>query len=333
MVDNTMIDRRRFLQATGTGAALATTGLAGCTDAIPGGEEEFPNQDIEMICPWSEGGGTDQTGRQLASGAEELLDVSVFVSNQTGGTGSVGFNATANATPDGHTVGILTVELVTIEHLGVAEVNHEDVMPIMQYNFDPAALTVPEDAPYDTVGEFVDYAEDNPGEISVSNSGPGGIWHLSAAGFAQEAGIELDHVGYDGAAPATEAVLNGEVQATTSSGAEVAPQVLDGPLKTLATFGEERLDIMPEVPTLMEEGIDFTMGAWRGLGVPNDTPEDRIDTLYETFYDVYESDGFREFMDNSGFGLIHRDTEEFGDFMQQSYEDFGELIDNLDLQE
>ncbi|WP_449271550.1 tripartite tricarboxylate transporter substrate binding protein [Halococcus salifodinae] len=284
-----------------------------------------------MICPWAEGGGTDQTGRQLASGLSNTWGVAAYVENQTGGTGSVGFNAIANAEPDGYTVGVLTVEIATISHLGIADVSPEDVKPVMQYNFDPAALTVHEDAPYGTLQEFIDYASDNPGEISVSNSGPGGIWHLSAAGFALEAGIELEHVGYDGGAPATQAVVSGEVEATTSSAPEVLSQVEDGPLETLAVFGEEKVDIMPDVPTLQNEGVDFTMGAWRGLGVPNGTPDDIIDQLYEGYYEVYQSDNFQSFMDESGFGLVHRDTEEFGDFMQQSYDNFAEITDNVDV--
>ncbi|XVH33237.1 tripartite tricarboxylate transporter substrate binding protein (plasmid) [Haloferacaceae archaeon DSL9] len=337
------IGRRRLVKALGLGASV---GAAGCLNEDPGeagsgigdnnsdnGGGDFPSQDIEMICPWSEGGGTDQTARQFARGAENILDPSVYVTNRTGGTGSVGFNEIANAAPDGYTVGVLTVELVTIEHLGVAEINHEDIKPVMGYNYDPAALTVHEDAPYGTLDEFIDYAEANPGEISVSNSGPGSIWHLAAAGFASEVGIELDHIGYDGAAPATEAVLNQEVQATASSAAEVEPQVADGPLQTIAFFGEERLDLMPDVPTLIEEGIDVSMGAWRGLGVPNETPDDVVETLHDTFYEVYESDSFREFMSNSGFGLDYRDTEEFGDFMQQSYDEFGELVTELGLNE
>lgn len=334
MVDDTVLQRRQFVKAAGAGSVLGTVALAGCSEQeISGGSEgEFPSQDIQMICPWAEGGGTDQTARQLASGAEEYLDTSFYVTNETGGTGSVGFNAIANATPDGHTVGVLTVEITTISHLGVAEVSHEDVKPIMQYNFDPAALTVHEDAPYGTLEEFIDYAEDNPGEISVSNSGPGGIWHLSAAGFAQEAGIELEHVGYDGGAPATEAVVNGEVEATTSSAPEVVGQVQDGPLTTLAVFGDERVDLMPDVPTLKEQGVDFSMGAWRGLGVPNGTPDDIVSTLYDTYNSVYESDDFQQFMNESGFGLRKRNTQEFGEFMQQSYEKFGELISNLDME-
>jgi len=331
MVRDTVLSRRGFLKAAGAGSAVSVAGLAGCSSLSGGGDEEYPSEDVRMICPWAEGGGTDQTGRQLASGLSDTWDVGAYVENQTGGTGSVGFNAIANAEPDGYTVGVLTVEITTISHLGIADVSHEDVKPVMQYNFDPAALTVHEDAPYGTLQEFVDYAADNPGEISVSNSGPGGIWHLSAAGFALESDIELDHVGYDGGAPATQAVVNGEVEATTSSAPEVLSQVEDGPLETLAVFGEERVDIMPEVPTLQEEGVEFTMGAWRGLGVPNETPDDVVDQLYEGYYEVYQSDDFQSFMDDGGFGLVHRDTEEFGEFMQDSYDNFAEITDNVDV--
>jgi tripartite-type tricarboxylate transporter receptor subunit TctC len=320
------IGRRTYLAALGT-AGIGT--LAGCAGELDDDEEDFPTQDIEMICPWDAGGGTDQTARQLADLAEDHLDTSLFVSNQTGGSGSVGFNEIANSEPDGHTVGVTTVEICTISHLGIAEVNHEDLDPVMQYNFDPASLTVHEDAPYGTLEEFVEYAEGNPGELSISNSGTGAIWHLSAAGFAQEAGIEVDHVGYDGGEPATQAVVGGEVEATTASAAEVRPQVEDGPLEILAVFDDEPLDIFPDVPTLEEEGYDFVMGAWRGLTVPEGT----VETLEQAFTDVYESEEFQSFMEDAGFGLVYRDAEEFGAFMDSEYDRFGEVIDDLGLDE
>lgn len=336
--------RRVFLKAAGAGTMV---GLSGCLDALTPDDEEtavdddeepdedpdFPTEDIEMIVPWAEGGGTDRTARALADRVEEELGTSAFVTNQTGGSGSIGFNEIATADTDGHTIGVLTVEICTIEHLGIAEVSHEDVAPVMQYNFDPAALTVHEDAPYGTLDEFVDYAEDNPGEIAVSNSGIGAIWHLAGAEFEREVGIELEHIGYDGAAPATEAVLGGEVEATTSSAAEVAPQVADGPLEMLAFFGEERHPLFEDVPTLQEEGIDVTTGAWRGIGGPDGLDETAQAELEAAFENVYESEEFEEFMDENGFGLVHRGADEFGEFMEAEYERFGELIDELGLED
>lgn len=328
--------RRDLLAAAITGAAL---GMAGCTEALtPGSEdadgdaEDFPSDDIEMICPFDEGGGTDLTARQLSDQLEEQLDTSSFVTNSTGGSGSVGFNEIATATPDGHTIGILTVEICTVAHLDIGDVTHEDMTPILQYNFDPAALTVHEDAPYDTLDEFIDYASDNPGEVGVSNSGTGAIWHLAAAEFEQAADIELDHIGYDGAAPATEAVLSGETEATTSSAAEVSSQVLDGDLEMLAFFGEERHPEFEDVPTLMEEGYDVTTGAWRGIGGPEGIDEEIVASLEEAFDEIYGSEEFEEFMENNNFGLEHRDAEEFGQYMEEEFDRFGELIDELGIE-
>lgn len=325
------LGRREYLTTLGV---VGMGGLAGCAGQLSGGEEEdFPSQDIEMICPWAAGGGTDLTGRQIADLAQDPLGVSLYVSNQTGGSGSTGFNAIANSEANGYTVGITTVEICTISHLGIADVTPDALDAVIQYNFDPAALTVPEDAPYNSLEEFVSYAEENPGEIRVSNSGTGAIWHLSAAGFAQQADIELEHVGYDGGSPATQAVVSGEVEATAASAPEVASQVQDGPLQILAVFGEERVDLFPDVPTLQELGYDFTMGAWRGLTVPQGTDEERIGILEDGFTTVYESDDFQSFMEEQGFGLVYRDAEEFGQFMESEYERFGQIIDELGLEQ
>ncbi|MEM4781047.1 MAG: tripartite tricarboxylate transporter substrate binding protein [Halalkalicoccus sp.] len=329
-------DRRDFLAAVAGGTAL---GMAGCTEALtPGSGDadgdaaDFPSDDTEMICPFDEGGGTDLTARQLADQLEDELDTSSYVTNSTGGSGSVGFSEIASATPDGHTIGILTVEISTINHLDIGDTTPEDMTPILQYNFDPAALTVHEDAPYATLEEFVDHASDNPGEISVSNSGTGAIWHLAAAEFEQAADIELDHVGYDGAAPATEAVLGGETEATTSSAAEVSSQVIDGDLEMLAFFGEERHPEFEDVPTLTEEGYDVTTGAWRGIGGPAGIDAEIVTTLEEAFDDIYSSEEFEEFMQNNSFQLEYRDADEFGEFMDEEFDRFGDLIDELGLE-
>ncbi|RBI62444.1 tripartite tricarboxylate transporter substrate binding protein [halophilic archaeon] len=326
--DTNTIERRALLKAVGAGSAV---GLAGVPGYVGARQQDFPSSDIEMIVPWAAGGGTDRTGRRLASLAENYMDTSFFVSNVTGGSGSAGFRRAANAEPDGHTVGVLTVEICTISHLGIADLTPDAFAPVMQYNFDPASLTVHQNAPYSTIEEFVSYAENNPGEIRISNSGIGAIWHLSAAQFAQEVGIEVEHIGYDGGAPATQAVVNGEVEATTASPAEVAPQVQDGPLNMLAVFGEERSDLFPDVPTLQERDIDVTIGAWRGLGVPAGTPDERVQALHDAYRSVYESDEFQNFMNQNGFGLVYRGPQEYGEFMQSELDRFAGIVNQLGL--
>ncbi|MBX0293980.1 tripartite tricarboxylate transporter substrate binding protein [Haloarcula nitratireducens] len=345
--------RRQFLKSVGgTASIVALTGCQGDSDGGDGstttdesgdgtatdgsgngGGGSLPNE-IEMICPWASGGGTDRTARKLASLAEEQSDSSYYVSNVTGGSGSAGFRRIANAEPDGSTVGVLTVEVCTISHLDISDITPEDFKAVMQYNFDPASLTVHEDAPYDTIEGFVEHAKNSEEQVRISNSGIGAIWHLSAARFAQAAGIpdQVNHIGYDGGAPATTAVVNGEVDATTASAAEVASQVEDGPLKVLGVMGEEPVDIFPDTPTFQEAGYDIIVGAWRGLGVPAQTSDETVSTLHDTYKSVYDSDAFQEFMDNNGFGLVYRSPDEFDQFMSQQYGEFEDLIANLNLE-
>jgi tripartite-type tricarboxylate transporter receptor subunit TctC len=309
---------------------LALT-LAGCGGAATGDGEDFPSEQIELIVPFPAGGGTDQTARQLASAAEQTCETSVIVSNREGSTGAVGHQAGADAQPDGYTAVIATAEVAMINHLGLAQITPEDIRGVMQYNFDPAALSVRADSPYETIDDFISAAE-NGENLTIGTSGTGGIWHISFAGMAEEAGVEFTNVPFDGGAPAIQAVLGGQVDATSASGAEVAPQVESGELRPLVVMGEERIDILPDTPTLGEEGMDWTSGTWRGLAVPNDTPDDVVQTLNECFEEAAESEEFQQFMENNGFGMDIKPADEFEQFMDDEYERFGEVIESLNIQ-
>jgi tripartite-type tricarboxylate transporter receptor subunit TctC len=302
---------------------LALT-LSACGDAGDAEETELADQ-IEIIVPYAAGGGTDQTARQLATAAEEACGIGTVVTNQEGAAGAVGFQAVASAEPDGTTIGLATAELAMLEHLGTAEVTPQDVTGVLQYNFDPAAFTVDADSQYETIEDVVDAAEDGE-TITVGTSGAGSIWEISAAGMASETGNEFTYAPFDGAAPAITAVLSGEVDATSASGAEVLGQVESDELRALAVMGEERLDILPDTPTLTEAGIDWVSGTWRGLSVPAATSPEMVDALEECFTEAAESEEFTSFMEETGFGVEYRGAAEFEAYMDEEYETFGEII-------
>jgi tripartite-type tricarboxylate transporter receptor subunit TctC len=355
-------DRRKFLKSITAGSTATLTALGGCLSGESGGNGSsgssgngssgssgngssgssgssssgnFPNGEIQLIVPWAAGGGTDRTARKLASLAEQKSDASFYVSNITGGSGSVGFRRAANAKPDGHTIGVLTVEICTISHLGISNITPKAFAPVMQYNFDPASLTTRENAPYNTAKEFINHANKNSGSpIKFSNSGIGAIWHLSAAKFAQQTGIgnNVRHVPYDGGAPAAKAVAGGEADATTTSAAEVAPLAKEGPLQVLGIMGENRVSLFPKVPTLKQQGINVKMGAWRGLGLPAETPKPKVQALADLFKKVYDSKEFEQFMKNNGFGMVYRGSDQFDQFMASEYDRFGKLIKRLDIE-
>jgi len=204
----------------------------------------------------------------------------------------------------------------------------------MQYNFDPASLTVHEDAPTtrsrgsSNTRRMPTNRSRSPTPVSAPSGTSQGA--VRTGGGDQD---QVNHVGYDGGAPATTAVVNGEVEATTASAAEVATQVQDGPLKILGVMGEEPVNIFPDTPIFQDADYDIIVGAWRGLGVPAETPDETVSALHDVYKTVYDSDDFKEFMNNNGFGLVYRGSEDFSEFMDQQNGEFEELIANLDLEE
>ena len=322
-----VLSRRTALKTLGAGGLAMT---AGCTDQLQGGD--WPSRQISIIVPWGSGGGADRTSRAIADAAENHTDVSWNVQNNTGGSGSVGMTEAATADPDGHTIGCTAPEIALYEHLGQADLTPDDIRPVMQYTEFPAALVVHQDAEYSSVDEWVSYGEENPGELTMANSGQGSSWHMAAAGIADEAGIEVEHVSYDGASGAMTAVVNGEADCTAVGAAEVAPQVGDeGDLQALGVAHGEQVDSLPDTPTLSDEGLDIEIGSWLGHFVSADVDDETHEAIVDVYESVYEDDDFVEFMENNNFIQTQRGPEEFSDFLDEQYEYYGNLVEELDI--
>jgi tripartite-type tricarboxylate transporter receptor subunit TctC len=308
--------------------------VAGCNSEkdSSGDTSNYPNQSIKIIVPSSAGGGTDSTTRSLAAQAEKKLGQSIGILNKPGASGSVGMTEGANAKPDGYTLTMVFVELTMYKHLGLSPLTPDEFKPVAMINFDPAALTVRSDAPYNTLEEFIDYAREHPGEISVGNAGTGSIWHIAAVNLAQSANIKLNHVPYDGAAPAVTALVGGHIDAVTVSPAEVKAQLDAGNLKTLAVMAEQRSALIPEVPTFKESGIKAeSIGTWRGIVVPKATPDKKVAILEEAFLAAAKEKEFQDFMKNNGLGIQLKNSQEFKKFITKNEEFFGEMIAELGL--
>lgn len=307
--------------------------LAACSGSNESTEDasgtSFPDKPLELIVPYAAGGGTDSLARSFADQAESSLGESVAVVNREGGGGAVGMQNGISADPDGYTVSMVTVELLTLPHSGLAQFSYEEFQPIALLNEDPAAITVPADAPYDTIEEFIEASKSE--KLQIGNSGTGAIWHLAATAFEQEIGTEFIHVPFEGAAPAITALLGGNVDAVSVSPAEVRTQVESGELKVLAVMAEERVESLPDVPTLKEVGIDLSIGTWRGLAVPKETPKEVVAKLEESFGETAQSDEFKATLDTLGLGYRYEDAEGFSALMEEQDQLFGELIPSLNL--
>ena len=291
---------------------------------------DFSTKNVTCIVPYDAGGGTDAVMRGLADAAKGSFK-NISVENRSGAGGATGMLYGANATPDGTTITMITVELATLEAMGNnAGLTYTQFKPIMLVNSACSAITVKaDDDRFNTLEDFIEYSKNN--EVQVGNSGLGAIWHLAAAGLAKTAGTEFKHVGYDGAAGAITDLLGGHIDAVAVSYAEVNSFVQSGDLKVLAVMANDRLDAIPDVPTCKECGYDAVLGTWRGLGVPASTPDEIVDELYRIFSEAAASDQFVDFMNNSNNVIDVMDGPSFNEMIASQRELYIDLVNELGL--
>jgi len=314
---------------------VLSTGLLAIALSIGVAHADYPEKPIQLIVPWSAGGGTDAIARTLASALQEQLGQSVNVINRSGGGGIVGHTAIAMAKPDGYTVGLTTAEISTYQHIGTSNVSYADMTPIGMVNFDSAAFSVKAGTDWVSLEKALTDIKANPGQYTISGTGPGAAYHLALAGFLNQQGIDPNSVSLvpsEGAAPAFQELAAGGVDIVFSSLPETESMSKAGRIKTLVVFSEKRLDAFPDIPTAKEvTGQIWASGTWRGLTGPSGMPDDIVKTLAEATHKAWQSEQFQSFMEKRGFGSEWRGPEEFGDLMAESDKEKGEIIDKLGL--
>lgn len=318
---------KRWIAGIMAGAVLMS--LTAC--GAGGKEAEFPSDTVSIICHSKEGGGSDALSREVAQILQEDQGWSVTVENKTGGSGSVGMQYVQNSEADGYTIGTAPVELSMIQALGYAELNPDSVQLLGCGMSWTAALYVPNDAPYETMEDFITYCQENPGDVNVANSGIGSIWHIAACVLADKTGIELNHVPYDGATGALTALLGNEVDAAVVGTCEGYSYVDSGDLKCLGVFGEDRSDTMPDVPTAAEQGYDINVVCWVGFLAPQGIDESKLTVLQDSLKAVFETDTYKEFCKTRGCDSTYYSPEEFKAMADSDYEYYSELINSLGI--
>ena len=320
---------RRLLTA---GLALAFSAFAAIapTRAAP-----YPDRPITMIVPWGAGGGTDAVARIVASLLERDLGQPVAVVNRTGGQGVVGHQAIADATPDGYTLGLITVEIAMMHWAGLTPLTPASYTPLSLMNEDPAGVQVRTDAPYKTAQELLDDIKKNPGKFKASGTGQGGIWHLALAGMLSSLKMDPASVPWvpsNGAAPGLQDLVAGGVQVVTCSLPEARSLIDAGRVRSLAIMSAERSKLMPNVPTLKEAtGSDWAIGAWRGVAAPKGLPAEVSQKLQVALKKAYESKEYQDFLSSRGFGGKYADGPGFGAFMAAADASLGKVMKEVGL--
>ena len=311
----TKLTRRDFVAVAGGAAATATFGG-------PSFAQAYPTRPIQLICPWGAGGGTDAVARIIGALMEKDLGQPVAVVNRTGGNGVVGHSAIATATPDGYTLGMITVEIVMMHWMGLTKLGPADYTAIGLVNEDAPVVIVKADGPYADLKAVIAAAKANPGKLKASGTSQGGIWHLALVGMLQALNIPnsaMPWVPSTGSAAGLQDLVAGGVDVVCCSAAEGKSLVDAGRVKYVALMASKRDPALSNVPTLKEAmGVDYATGTWRGIAGPKNLPAPVVAKLSASLKKAYDSKEFKDFMTGRGFGMTWADGKGYADYMAKS---------------
>lgn len=243
--------------------------------------------------------------------------------NRTGGAGAVGMSFGAQQRADGYTLTVVTREIASLPQMGLMRHTADDFKLIRLVNLDPAVVLVAADSPYNTINDLIKEAKEKPGSVKFASTAAPNFYLMS---LEKDQGIKLNAIPYNGASEAIPAVLGHHTDVTMVTPGEAIAQLRSGQLKALGVMSEERIQYIPDVPTLKEQGIDVVTGTWRGIGAPKDTPDAVIEKLGAAFDEAMASEEFKTFMAKGAMTIHNLDDKAFTEFVAEDTKSLTQLI-------
>ncbi len=270
--------------------AFAASVVAALQLALPGptlaadSAKDYPSRPVRLIVPFPPGGSNDILGRFMAAKLTERIGQQVIVDNRPGADGIIGTDLAARATPDGYTLLIVSTSYTMNPgiHKKMPFDPVQDLTPISMIGTGSNAIVVNPNFPVKTVKELIAAAKAKPGQINYASSGIGGFNHFGGELFKTAAGIDMTHVPYKGGGPAMVDIIAGHVPVLFSTVTQVLPHQRSGKLRVIATGGPKRSPALPDVPTVMESGVNYEVTIWWGVLGPKSLPSALTDELNAT---------------------------------------------------
>jgi tripartite-type tricarboxylate transporter receptor subunit TctC len=266
--------------------------------------QSYPSKPIRMIVAYPPGASTDVLARLVSQQLSERLNTPVVVENRAGASGIVGTEAAARATADGHTLLFAQQDTHTLLPILRRKLPYDverDFVPLAKVGDVFLLIVAHGKLPIRSLKELLDLAKSKPGGLRFSSAGEGGINHLVVELFKQRTGAELTHIPYSGGAPATLAVVSGEVELFGGSRTLLAKAIDAGQLRGIGIAQTARSQYLPSVPTMAEIGIpDFVVSAWFGVFAPTGLSEPIASRLTDTLVAIGASEDYQKRLIASG---------------------------------
>lgn len=286
-------------------AVFGALSFAGFAEA-----QDFPNKPVRLIIPYPAGGASDLTARALVSVADEYLGQPMIVVIRSGGGGAVGAEAASKAKPDGYTLFLADpANLIILPQVQKIAYNPTDFVPVGQVASLPALLSVQAGAPWKTAKDFIAEARKEPGKLkhSAVTFSPE---HLMFEAMAAKYGAKLTHIPSTGGGPALASLLGGHVDANGLYPPVAFPHIQAGKLRALGVAAAKRWPLLPEVPTLAEQGFDVDARLWLAVVALKGTPQPVLAKLRDAVKKISDDKSFKTLMERMGQQVDYLSADE-----------------------
>lgn len=298
-------------------SSSSPSGGSGSSSPAPSPEVTYPTKNITLIIPFGSGGTTDSIGRAFATVAQNHLKTTIIVENKTGASGAVGHAYARTVSKDGYTLIVTGNSPSTV----VPNLEKVEYDPINDFEFIGLlanarnAIAVGKDSHFTTIKEMLDYAEKNPGKVTVATSGANGMDDFTIRFINAKLGTEITTVAFDSNGEAIAAVMGEHTTAFCGSVLSLNPTVGSGDMKLLSIVSEERDPKYPDVPTLKEQGIDVSINNLTGIATPAGAPAEVVAILKDALKEVTEDPAFKDMITKLGITVDYMDAEGFKSFV------------------
>ncbi len=304
--------------------------IAICLLALPAfaHAQAYPTRPIHLVVGFTPGGGVDINARLLAAKLSEYLGQQVIVDNRPGAGTNIANEFVARSAPDGYTL-LMSTATVAINMALYKKLNYDtlrDFAAVSMFSASPNILVVNASLPVTNVAQLIALARERPGALNYSSAGSGTTQHLSGELFKTRTGINIVHVPYKGTAPALTALIAGDVQASFANIPAIHQHIKAGKLRALASTGPKRSELMPDVPTMKESGVDMAVMVWYGVLAPAATPRAIVAKLAELVERAAHSPDLRQRLLDEGAEPVGNTPEEFGQLLRAEISTWAEAV-------
>jgi tripartite-type tricarboxylate transporter receptor subunit TctC len=294
----------------------------------------YPNRPVKIVVPHAPGGAVDAVGRLLAQKLSEELGQRFVVENRAGASGNIGSEFVVRAAPDGYTLlvnaSILVLNPFVFHDLPFDPVR--DLAPISHIASGPLLFVTRPDFPADNVKDFIAKAKSKQGEVTFATSGLGSAGHFAEEMFKLMAGVDMLTVVYKGSGPALIDVMSGQVNAIMDPILSTLPLVRDGRLKALGVTSATRSAVVPDIPTVAENGLPgFEFFSWYGIWAPARTSPDIVNRLEAQVARIVQMPDVVQRLTAQGFEPVGSSAGEFSGYIKDEVAKYAKLVQDAGL--